>query len=82
MINVSPIGRNCSIDERNAYEKFDKEHHIREKMIEEIHKKFPDIGLTYSIGNPTLLRLSFECRGAYFDDRWANLVRLFSHGMG
>jgi Eukaryotic phosphomannomutase len=53
MINVSPIGRNASVDERNAYEKYDKEHHIREKMIEEVHKKFPDIGLTYSIGNNT-----------------------------
>jgi phosphomannomutase len=83
MINVSPIGRNCSSDERNAYEKFDKEHHIREKMIEEIHKKFPDIGLTYSIGNnPVFYVCRLGCRGAYFDDRWANLVRLFPHGLG
>lgn len=83
MINVSPIGRNCSGDERNAYEKFDKEHHIREKMIEEIHKKFPDIGLTYSIGNnPVFYLCRLGCRGAYFDDRWANLVRLFPHGLG
>jgi len=51
MINVSPIGRNASVEERNAYEKFDKEHRIREVMIQEIHKRFPDIGLTYSIGN-------------------------------
>lgn len=50
MINVSPIGRNASSEERDAYEKYDKEHKIREKFIEEIHKQFPDIGLTYSIG--------------------------------
>lgn len=50
MINVSPVGRNASSDERNAYEKYDKEHHIREIFIEEIRKRFPDIGLTYSIG--------------------------------
>lgn len=58
MINVSPIGRNCSQEERTAYEKYDKEHHIREIMIQEIHKRFPDIGLTYSIGTslpPSLL---------------------------
>lgn len=50
MINVSPVGRNASSSERDAYEKYDKEHHIREIMITEIHKRFPDIGLTYSIG--------------------------------
>ena len=50
MINVSPVGRNASSDERNAYEKYDKEHKIREKFITEIRKRFPDIGLTYSIG--------------------------------
>ena len=46
MINVSPIGRNASVEERNDYEKFDKEHKIREKFIEAIKEKFPDIGLT------------------------------------
>jgi phosphomannomutase len=50
MVNVSPVGRNASSDERNAYEKYDKEHKIREKFIEELEKRFPDIGLTYSIG--------------------------------
>jgi len=47
MINVSPIGRNASVDERNAYEKYDKEHGIRAKMVEELKKTFPDYGLTY-----------------------------------
>jgi len=73
MINVSPVGRNASSDERNAYEKYDKEHHIRETFIEEIRKRFPDIGLTYSIGalpppslNFTLCwlvggQISFDC---------------------
>jgi len=56
MINVSPVGRNASNEERNAYEKFDKEHHIREKFIEEIKKEFPDSGLTYSIGG----QISFD----------------------
>jgi phosphomannomutase len=46
MINVSPVGRNCSIPERIEYEKFDLEHKIREKFIEAIKKEFPDLGLT------------------------------------
>jgi phosphomannomutase len=50
MINISPVGRNASSDERNAYEKYDIEHKIRETFIQEIEKRFPDIGLTYSIG--------------------------------
>ena len=46
MINVSPIGRNASNDERDEYQKYDLEHKIREKFIEEIKKEFPDLGLT------------------------------------
>lgn len=46
MINVSPVGRNASVEERNQYEKYDKEHKIREKFIEVLKQKFPDLGLT------------------------------------
>ncbi|OCK78817.1 eukaryotic phosphomannomutase [Lepidopterella palustris CBS 459.81] len=56
MVNVSPIGRNATVDERNEYERYDKEHHIREKFVEELRKKFPDLGLTYSIGG----QISFD----------------------
>lgn len=47
MINISPIGRNCSREERNEFEKFDKQHKIRETMIKALGEKFPDYGLTY-----------------------------------
>jgi phosphomannomutase len=46
MINVSPIGRNASIEERNEYEKYDLEHGIRKKFVEDIKAAFPDLGLT------------------------------------
>ena len=46
MINVSPIGRNASVQERNDYEKYDLEHKIRETFVEAIKKEFPDLGLT------------------------------------
>ena len=52
MVNVSPIGRNASTEERNAFVPYDAEHKIREKFIQEIKKRFPDIGLTFSIGQP------------------------------
>ena len=47
MVNVSPIGRNATVDERNEYERYDKEHHIRERMVEVLKKEFPDLGLTW-----------------------------------
>jgi phosphomannomutase len=46
MINVSPIGRNASVQERLDYEKFDLANGIRPAFIEAIKKEFPDLGLT------------------------------------
>jgi phosphomannomutase len=46
MINVSPIGRNATVEERNEYERYDKEHKIREKFVEVLREKFADLGLT------------------------------------
>lgn len=46
MINVSPIGRNASNEERAEYEEYDLEHGIRKTFIDEIRKAFPDMGLT------------------------------------
>lgn len=34
MINVSPIGRNCSVEERDEFEKYDKIHGIRKTFVE------------------------------------------------
>ncbi|KAI9841467.1 MAG: Phosphomannomutase [Sclerophora amabilis] len=56
MINVSPIGRNASVEERNEYEKFDKEHGIRTKFVQKLKDEFSDLGLTYSIGG----QISFD----------------------
>ncbi|KAF9132860.1 Phosphomannomutase [Mortierella sp. 14UC] len=50
MINISPIGRNCSHPERIAFEKYDLEHKLREKFVTALQNEFPDYGLTYSIG--------------------------------
>ncbi|KAI9814734.1 MAG: Phosphomannomutase [Pycnora praestabilis] len=56
MINVSPVGRNASVEERNEYERYDLEHGIRAKFVEVLKKEFPDMGLTYSIGG----QISFD----------------------
>ncbi len=56
MLNVSPIGRNCSQEERDEFERFDKEAGVRTKMVETLKKEFAEYGLTYSIGG----QISFD----------------------
>ncbi|EEB07681.1 phosphomannomutase Pmm1 [Schizosaccharomyces japonicus yFS275] len=56
MVNISPIGRNASVTERNEFEKYDKIHQIRPKMVEALREKFGDYGLTFSIGG----QISFD----------------------
>jgi len=50
MINISPIGRNCSQQERDDFAKYDETHKIRETMVKALVAKFTDEKLTYSIG--------------------------------
>uniref|UniRef100_M4B7Z1 Phosphomannomutase n=1 Tax=Hyaloperonospora arabidopsidis (strain Emoy2) TaxID=559515 RepID=M4B7Z1_HYAAE len=50
MINVSPIGRNCSQEERDEFEKYDHIHKIREVFVEKLRAEFPQYNLTFSIG--------------------------------
>lgn len=56
LINVSPVGRTCTIDERNEFEEFDKRHKIRMKMIEDLKKEFKHLDLNYVIGG----QISFD----------------------
>lgn len=56
MINVSPIGRNCSHPERNEFEKFDKINNIRSKFVDILKNEFVDCDLTFSIGG----QISFD----------------------
>lgn len=56
MMNVCPIGRQCSREERVFFNNYDNDHKIREKMIEALRVKFSNIDLTYSIGG----QISFD----------------------
>lgn len=56
MLNVSPIGRNCSREERNDFEKFDLANKVRETMVAKLKQEFADYNLTYSIGG----QISFD----------------------
>merc|ERR1711991_532451 len=56
LINVSPIGRNCSREERMAYEKFDIEHNVRKNFVAVLEKEFADYKMRFSIGG----QISFD----------------------
>ncbi|KAF3481677.1 phosphomannomutase [Arthroderma uncinatum] len=56
MVNISPIGRSASVEERHEFEAYDKEHNIRKTLVAALKKEFPDYGLTYSIGG----QISFD----------------------
>ncbi|KAK1834664.1 eukaryotic phosphomannomutase [Podospora conica] len=56
MINVSPIGRNASVSERDEFEAYDKVHGVRGKMVEALRERFGGWGLTFSVGG----QISFD----------------------
>jgi len=56
MINVSPIGRNATTQERHEFQAYDKVHDIRAAFVKVLRERFADYGLTYSIGG----QISFD----------------------
>ena len=57
LINVSPIGRNCSLQERKDFEVYNRETKVLEKFKEAVEKEFAKFGLKISIGG----QISFDC---------------------
>ena len=68
LINICPIGRNCTYEQRLEFFKYDQEHHVRATMIEALKKEFPDYGLHYSIGG----QISFDV----FPEGWTKVYCL------
>ncbi|XP_073503860.1 phosphomannomutase 2 isoform X1 [Phyllobates terribilis] len=56
MLNVSPIGRNCTQEERIEFYELDKKEHFRDKFVADLRKEFVGKGLTFSIGG----QISFD----------------------
>ncbi|KAF8329546.1 eukaryotic phosphomannomutase [Cantharellus anzutake] len=67
MINVSPIGRNATIQERNDFEKFDLEYGIRKEFVRVLREKFAHYDLTFSIGG----QISFDVFPKGWDKTYA-----------
>lgn len=56
MLNISPVGRNCTKEEREQFYEYDIENQVRQKFIQALKKEFPNLALTYSIGG----QISFD----------------------
>eukprot|EP00667_Euglena_gracilis_P018688 EG_transcript_19893 len=57
MVNISPIGRNATQPQRDEFEKYDKEHGIRQRMIGQLREMWGEkLNLQFSIGG----QISFD----------------------
>ncbi|TMW61104.1 hypothetical protein Poli38472_013567 [Pythium oligandrum] len=56
MMNICPIGRNCSQEERDEFGKYDHIHNIRKTFVAKLKEEFAEYNLTYSIGG----QISFD----------------------
>ncbi|KAF7684705.1 Phosphomannomutase [Astathelohania contejeani] len=65
MINISPIGRNCSKEERKDFKEYDSKYKIREKMVERLRENFEKHNLHFSIGG----EISIDCFPVGWDKR-------------
>ncbi|KAK0469936.1 eukaryotic phosphomannomutase [Desarmillaria tabescens] len=67
MINVSPIGRNATKEERDEFEAYDKIHGLRAAFVKVLQEKFADYDLTFSIGG----QISFDVFPRGWDKTYA-----------
>eukprot|EP01083_Nonionella_stella_P079553 218359_1 len=58
LINLCPVGRNCSQQEREEFYQYDQEHKVRETMVAVLEKEFGEqMGIAFAIGG----QISIDC---------------------
>ncbi|XP_013855515.1 phosphomannomutase 2 [Austrofundulus limnaeus] len=62
MLNVSPVGRSCTQEERREFYELDQKENIRETFVSVLKEEFKGKGLSFSIGG----QISFDV----FPDGW------------
>lgn len=50
MINICPVGRSCTQEERDEFFEYDNEHKVREYMVNKLKQSCKDFNLSFSIG--------------------------------
>ncbi|XP_035875571.1 phosphomannomutase 1 isoform X2 [Phyllostomus discolor] len=61
MLNISPIGRSCTLEERIEFSELDKKERIREKFVEALKTEFAGKGLRFSRATTLLAYISAQC---------------------
>ena len=51
LINLCPVGRSCSYEERLAFAAFDQEHSVRLKFKEALEREFGELGQFQQVKN-------------------------------
>ena len=59
-INFSVIGRNCTLNQRNDYVKWDKKSAERQKIVDQLRKKFKGWGLSFRLGGQISIDITRE----------------------
>ena len=57
VLNICPIGRDCTDEERKEFYEFDKKEGIRLEMVKELEKEFGEYNIHFSIGG----QISIDC---------------------
>lgn len=50
MINLCPVGRSCTQEERMQFYDYDNKHNIRKNMVKHLNEKLGDLNMQFSIG--------------------------------
>lgn len=50
MLYITPIGRNCTLEERKQFVEFDKSTNCRKIIINELKKQFKDLPISFALG--------------------------------
>uniref|UniRef100_A0A8V0YAG4 Phosphomannomutase n=1 Tax=Gallus gallus TaxID=9031 RepID=A0A8V0YAG4_CHICK len=66
MLNISPIGRSCTLEERIEFSELDKKERIREKFVAALQREFAGKGLRFSRGG----MISFDVFPEGWDKRY------------
>ncbi|ELQ76895.1 Phosphomannomutase [Trachipleistophora hominis] len=66
MVNVSPVGRTCNDEERQQFFEYDKQHKIRENMVQVLKKEFGKYDMHFCIGG----QISIDCFPKGWDKRY------------
>ncbi|XP_077575096.1 phosphomannomutase 2 isoform X2 [Stigmatopora nigra] len=66
MLNISPIGRGCTLEERKEFYELDQREKIRETFVSVLKEEFKGKGLSFSIGG----QISFDVFPEGWDKRY------------